>query len=381
MKIIHEYSIKVIIMILFFMIVLEGCFLSYIDSTSNKILKETYNETLKKTEQKTIEITRNTKKFVENLLMKYITELKLIARHIFLYKGKNNINNKNHINYNSKIFENKNNHKKIIEANLTKLLYTNDFFKIFKDTGQLQENGYPKNISTINLNYLNYYKQEFENSKDDNILLNKLLNEHNELNYIGHHYFGENESYNITKDKEKENLIKYILVILKSLYVSRLITKKQNLDIIRFLILNEEEIFIYPPEDYRKINLIEFRTVNPLSKCQYNNTDLSDYPYCIYDHLTNDSFPKASCKIQEDMSSNLQPKLCQKFLDLSASRYVHNFLKINQFSNFCRARKFFHRDLLSKMQCQRSAINFLNPQDIFPTQSLKQQNLLKNSAQ
>ena len=254
MKIIQEYSIKVIIMIIFFMIVLESCFLGYIDKTSNKIFKEAYNETLKKTEQKTIEITRNTKAFTTNLLMKYITELKLIARHIFLYKGMNDTNKKN-INYNSKIFANNNNHKKIIQADLNYLLYTMDFFKIFKYTGQLQENGYPKDIKTISLNYLNYYEQLFENVKDDNTLLKILLSEHNELNYIGYHYFGKNESYDITKDKKKENMVKYILVILKSLYISRIITKKQKLDIIRFLILNDEEILIYPPEDYRKINL------------------------------------------------------------------------------------------------------------------------------
>ena len=159
--------------------------------------------------------------------MKYITELKLIARHIVLYDGINNTNDKNNINYNSGVFMNNNKHKKIIEANLTNLLYTMDFFKIYKHTGQLLENGYPKDISTISLNYKNYYEQIFENVKDNSILLNKLLKEHDELNYIGYHYFGKNETYDITKDKEKENIVKYILVILKSLYISRLITKKK----------------------------------------------------------------------------------------------------------------------------------------------------------
>ena len=294
MKIIHEYIRKLVIMILCLMIIFDAGFLSYIQSNSEKIFAQVYDETLNKTEQKTIEITRNTKYFTINLLMKYITELKLIARHIFLYKGMNNTNNKNNINYNSKIFVNNNNQKKIIEADLNYLINTMDSFKIYKYTGQLLENGYPKDTSTTSLNYINYYKQIIENVKDNSLLLSKLLNEHNELNYIAHHYFGENESYDITEDKEKENLVKYILVILKSMYISRLITKRQDLDIIRYLILNDEEIFIYPPEDYRKINLIQFRSINPLSKCQYNNTDLSDYPYCIYDHLTTDSFPNAT---------------------------------------------------------------------------------------
>ena len=40
--------------------------------------------------------------------------------------------------------------------------------------------------------------------------------------------------------------------------------------------------------------MVQFRTVNPYSKCQYNDTDLSDYPYCIYDYLINDLFPNAT---------------------------------------------------------------------------------------
>ena len=58
------------------------------------------------------------------------------------------------------------------------------------------------------MNYINYYKQIFESVKDNSILLNKLLNEHNELNHISYHYFGKNESYDITKDKRKRKFSK-----------------------------------------------------------------------------------------------------------------------------------------------------------------------------
>ena len=62
------------------------------------------------------------------------------------------------------------------------------------------------------------------------------------------------------------------------------------MNIIRFLILNDEEIFIYSPEYYRKINLVRFKTVNLFSNSKYTDANISDYPYCIYDYLINDSF-------------------------------------------------------------------------------------------
>ena len=39
------------------------------------------------------------------------------------------------------------------------------------------------------------------------MILNKLFREHNELNYISHHYFGNNKSYDITEDNTKGELI------------------------------------------------------------------------------------------------------------------------------------------------------------------------------
>ena len=291
MKLINEYIIKVIIMFICFVLALELSVLFFISKTSNNIFNKAYEETLNKTEEKTLEITRNFKIFIANFIMKFVTELKLIARYIILFQGKNSTIEGNTINKNSNFVIYNQKQKKIIKADLTYLFMSPEFKKIYHATSQLNEYGLPNDPSNLNLNYLEYYLQLFGNVTDNYEILNKLIKEHDELNYISHHYFGNKESYDIFKDKEKENIIKNILPIMKSIYIKRLISKKSGMDIIRFFILNEDEIFIYPPEDYRKINLIRFRTVYTDNPCTYTETDLSDYPSCVYDHMFNHLFP------------------------------------------------------------------------------------------
>ena len=292
MKLIQEYTIKLIIMINFFVIALEICVLLFISKTSTKIFDNMYEETLNKTEEKTLEITSSIKMFTTNFIIKFITNLKLIAKHTLLYNGKNTSNINDIINKNSKFVINNNQHKKIIKSDMVQLFMTPEFYKIYKETDQLNELGYP--TETSYLNYIQYYSKIIGNETDLNILLKKLFKEHDELNYISHHYFGSNESYNINLDKEKSNYIKNILVILKTIYIKELIKKKSGMDIIRFFILNKEDMFIYPAEDYRKINLINFRTVYLDTSCKFDETDLSDYPSCIYDYMINTLFPEAT---------------------------------------------------------------------------------------
>ena len=285
MKLINEYTTKIIVMIISLILFLEICIVIYTYLDSKKIFESTYEETLKASEKKAIEITRNIKMLTTNILMQAITELKLIAKHSLLYNKENSKN--------SKFFENNNKHKKIIKADIMNLFMDPTFYKIYKDTGQLNPSGYPDGNS--NLNYLNYYHQAiFEKENNNNDILNKLLHEHDELNYISYHYFGKNTSYNINDDKDKERLIKYLVIILKSIYIKKLISKKEDTHIIRFLILNNKDLFIYPPEDYRKINLAQFRSVNPLSGCLYTSGNLDDYPSCIYKYLDEHLFPEAT---------------------------------------------------------------------------------------
>ena len=292
MKLIHEYTLKVIITIICFMIALEGAVFFYISFTSNKIFNQNYDETLKRSEEKALEVTKNIKMFTTNFLMNFVTKLKIVARYTLLYNGKNSTNYENIINKNAKLYsKNIEKQKQIIKADINHLIKNPEFYKIYKQTGQLNELGSPIDPSNLNLNYIQYYSQIIGDEINKNVILNKLFKGHNELNYISYHYFGSNKYYNINKDLEKVTIIKNLLTILKTIYIQRLITKKSGMDIIRFLIFNENELFIYPPEDYRKINLVQFRSVFPLSKCQYTSLNLSDYPSCVYEHIINERFP------------------------------------------------------------------------------------------
>ena len=315
MKLIREFSIKVIILIFSLLVALEFCNLLYIYLTSKSIFQKTYDESIKRTEEKSLEITRNLKTFTTNYFLKFITELKLIAKYTLLFKGKSSNNFENIINKNSKFVKNNNLNKKIIEANTKSLYKIPDFKKIYNATGDLNELGKPIDNST--LKYIQYYSQIFGEEKDRNKIITKLFKEHDELNYISYYYYGNITDYNISDFPEKEEFIKNILVIIKSIFIQRMITKKTKMDIIRFLIITNEEIFIYPPEDCRKINLIHFGTANNYCKCNYNNTNLNAYLNCTYDCIINYLFEnrtndiyivKEKIKYQEVLAS-----ICFKF--------------------------------------------------------------------
>ena len=71
MKLIHEYTTKVIILIFCSIFFLEIGIMSYSTYTSKKIFEQIYNETLLKAKTKSIEFTNSINTFTSNLLMKY----------------------------------------------------------------------------------------------------------------------------------------------------------------------------------------------------------------------------------------------------------------------------------------------------------------------
>ena len=260
----------------------------YSTYTSKKIFEQINNETLLKAKTKSIEFTNSINTFTSNVLMKYTTDLKLISRYTLLFNGKNYTGDMNTINRFSKFISNNNNEKHIINADTLALFNNNIFLNIYIQTNQLNLSTFESaNVSVIKLDYSSYYKTIFVNDDNDKIL-NKLLRMHQELNYISYYYFGNNKTYNINNDKENQAKIKYLMTIFKSIYIKRLITNKLNSDIIRIMILNEDELIIYPPEDYRKINLISFRGLHLDSECAYDlSNNLFDYPLCVYKYMNN----------------------------------------------------------------------------------------------
>ena len=59
------------------------------------------------------------------------------------------------------------------------------------------------------------------------------------------------------------------------------------MDLIRIIILNEKELIIYPPEDYREINLHNFHNIYPQSGCGYIEQLTGNYYSCAYSFIYN----------------------------------------------------------------------------------------------
>ena len=198
--------------------------------SSGSIFTNTYNQTRLKSKQKAIEITNKIQLYVKSLLYKQTTDLKLIFKHASLLNCKRIYNPNNVINKNSNFIANSNKSKQIIYATIEKLNEDKDIHKFF-------------NKSSKTFDYYSFYEEELQNINDNNILLNILFSDsHPELNKISY--------YSITKNEVTQNLsIKFIVSIL-TIYVRRYLAKRKNNDYIRFLILNKEEMYIYPPEAY-----------------------------------------------------------------------------------------------------------------------------------
>ena len=159
MKIIQNYTIKGIILIFCSVLALEIC---VCNRNSTKIYKKLFDETLEKSSEKAKESMETVTKFVKNLLMSYMTKLKLINKHIYLYNRNTYLKNKNKINKNSTLFKNKNLKDKIIEAKTESIYAKKAFQKLFNET-------------TKKFEYDEYYNKIYENITDNSLLLNKLL--------------------------------------------------------------------------------------------------------------------------------------------------------------------------------------------------------------
>ena len=116
MKLEKEFTFKIILFLISFIILLEIVVFGFIYYKSIQIYEKTVSDTLERTKQKTKELAEYINKFITNLLMNYITKLKLITRYNHLFIGKNNSNVDEIINKNSKIFLNKDLRYRIIPA-------------------------------------------------------------------------------------------------------------------------------------------------------------------------------------------------------------------------------------------------------------------------
>ena len=139
--------------------------------------------------------------------------------------------------------------------------------------------------------YIQKFEEEFENIYEHNEILKKLFSDnHTELNAISY--------YSPSKEKSNEELsIKFMISILKTIYIRRYIGKRNNMDYLHFLILNKDEIYIYPPELYNNTDLYNIQNIYayPTSDCKYSSyNEIHQFPLCAYNfiknNLKNDNF-------------------------------------------------------------------------------------------
>ena len=270
MKVIKEYSNKVLIFIFISVFILETFVFIFIYQNSNNIYNKLFEDTLNKSAKKSKESLESINHFVRNIFMSYMTKLKLINKHAFLYSGKEALGEKNIINKNSKIFNKINLNNKIIEAK-TDVIYQK---KIFKDL---------YNETTGKFNYIDNYMKKYGKDVDKNILMNKLLKEHDELNYVSYHNCIGDEFDINNLEKEDIKRINYLIPIFKSIFIERLITKRDKMDIRRIFVLNKRELIIYPPEDSTKIYL--YKNTNDIYLSSCSKKSLGNYYSCIYDYI------------------------------------------------------------------------------------------------
>ena len=145
--------------------------------------------------------------------------------------------------------------KNIISSKYEDIL-SNDIIKAFYDN------------KTNTINYIKSYEMANDNLTESNIIIDNLFdpNMHKELNLIG--YFNSNSSS--SSISERSNIVgKYLISILKALYVGRYVIKRKDIEYLRFILFHENECFIYPPD-------------------AYNNTDSYNYSMTV---LKKDNFP------------------------------------------------------------------------------------------
>ena len=269
MKLIQEYLIKIIILVISLSILMEIILFILFYLNSIQIFNTTYKQTMLNTEEKSIEITQKIAIHIKNVIVKYLADLKLIGKHALLLNGKGK-NFTTEMNKNAKIVNNNNKQKHIVKATREELLKVETLKKVYNQFFEHFE-------------YFLNYEAEFEKINEHNQILNSFFSDsHQELNYVG--FYSPSK---ISSENELE--IKFMVSIFKTILIRRYIGKRTFMDYIRFLIINQDEIYIYPPEDYSFISLYGFQDnyPYPISDCNYTSYNQSQqFPLCVYNYIS-----------------------------------------------------------------------------------------------
>ena len=185
---------------------------------------------------------------------KFRSDLILVGKHMLLLKN---------INKDLQYYKNYKEKKIIVSGHLEELINNNILYQFYDNTSK-------------GFNYIMLYELFYDYPKESNLTIDSLF-KHEELNLIA--YYKNEENFSVNNIDNTTNIIgKYLISILKTLYIGRYFIKRSKIEYIRFILFHEDECFIYPPE-------------------AYNNTDSYDYnqkvigsndfpfPYSFYNYL------------------------------------------------------------------------------------------------
>ena len=129
----------------------------------------------------------------------------------------------------------------------------------------------------------NYYKMYIENNNNNENqmdILNNLMNNslHPELNCIAY-YRPDGNIDEIETNLNKKAAVKYLTSILKTNFINRFLIKRDDLELIHYFLLINDEMYIYPPEAYN--NTLIYTRINDYD-CENN-----PFPECFYKEIDN----------------------------------------------------------------------------------------------
>ena len=230
-------------------------FLSY-----KPIFSQVFDQSREISIQKTKSITQTLSQIFELSFHRYIQDLKLIGKHMSFLAN-------NQINTESQYYQNIiNNEDKHVYFATTENLKT--YFNKYYDEKQNKF-----------LFFENYIKDYVDNTTNQMNIITDLMNKdkHPELNSIS--FYKSNEDINDFENNiRKKAAAKYLISILKTVFINRFSVKGNGFEIIRYYLLMEDEIYIYPPEPYNNTLIY---SLNDDLECIYY------FPKCIFDYFCN----------------------------------------------------------------------------------------------
>ena len=258
MKFVREnfflYYLLLVIGILF----IEVIFFTFTLSYSTKFVNIVFNEATDVSKNKISLLTEILNNSTLKLFSKFRSDLILVGKHLLLLKD---------INHDLQYYKNykENEMKNIISSKLEDIISNAILNKYYDNTVQ-------------RINYIKYYDSLYNNINDPNVLIDSLFNpnNHKELNLIGYYKLDDNH-FSINSLDETTNVIgKYLISVLKSLFIGRYFIKRNFIEYFSFVLFHENECFIYPVQPY-----------NSTISYEYTKNDLSskDFPHSFFANL------------------------------------------------------------------------------------------------